>query len=91
MRDYILEEWTKKRLGYLWLPQLILVEEARRIHAPPYSHCSFECGALTAAAMLGMTMKGDRDILTFRLKGDGPIGNIVTVANSKGQSQRICW
>lgn len=86
MRDYIIRGMDKKKTFRLFVASSTnLVEEARRIHGTSPTATAALGRALTAAAMLGMTMKGDRDILTFRLKGDGPIGNIVTVANSKGQ------
>ena len=39
---------------------------------------------MTAAAMMGVMMKGDRDLLTIRMEGDGPIGGLLVTANSKG-------
>lgn len=40
--------------------------------------------SLTAAAMMGTMMKGEDDIITLTIKGDGPIGNITVTADSKG-------
>ncbi len=39
---------------------------------------------LTGAAMMGVMMKGDKDLLTLQIKGDGPIGGIVVTADSHG-------
>ncbi|MCQ2566879.1 MAG: Hsp33 family molecular chaperone HslO [Mogibacterium sp.] len=39
---------------------------------------------LTAAAMMGSMMKGEDDLITLTIKGDGPIGNITVTADSKG-------
>ncbi|MBQ0017743.1 MAG: Hsp33 family molecular chaperone HslO [Clostridiales bacterium] len=39
---------------------------------------------LTAASMMGSMMKGEDDIITLTVKGDGPIGNITATADSKG-------
>lgn len=39
---------------------------------------------LTAGAMMGLMMKGDRDILTIRIAGDGPAGGLTVTADSKG-------
>lgn len=61
------------------------VEEARRRH-----NCSPVATAalgrlLSAGAMMGIMMKGDKDILTLQIKGSGPIQGITVTANSKGE------
>ncbi|MDR6227085.1 Hsp33 family molecular chaperone HslO [Desmospora profundinema] len=38
----------------------------------------------TAAAMMGMMMKNDRDRLTIQVQGDGPIGQVVVDADAHG-------
>jgi molecular chaperone Hsp33 len=38
---------------------------------------------MTAAAMMSTMLKGERDTLTVQIKGDGPIGGIVVVSDSK--------
>ena len=39
---------------------------------------------LTAASMMGNMLKGEKDSLTLRMTGDGPLGNILAVADSDG-------
>ena len=39
---------------------------------------------LSAGAMMGSMMKGDKDKLTLQMKGDGPIGQITVTADSHG-------
>lgn len=39
---------------------------------------------LTAGAMMGLMMKGDKDVMTIIIKGDGPIGGITVTADSHG-------
>ncbi len=39
---------------------------------------------LTAGAMMGMDMKGERDLLTLRIEGDGPIGGLLVTADPAG-------
>lgn len=39
---------------------------------------------LTAGAMMGITMKGENDILTIKIQGDGPIEGLAVTADSKG-------
>ena len=40
---------------------------------------------LTAAAMMSTYLKSDDNTLTLRMKGDGPAGAVLAVANGKGQ------
>ncbi len=39
---------------------------------------------LSAGAMMGSMMKGDKDKLTLQMKGDGPIGQLTVTADSHG-------
>lgn len=39
---------------------------------------------LSAGAMMGSMMKGDDDLITLTMKGDGPIGSITVTADSHG-------
>ena len=39
---------------------------------------------LTAGAMMGMGLKGESDLLTLRIQGDGPVRGLTVTADSKG-------
>ena len=39
---------------------------------------------MTAAVMMGYDMKGDADLLTLKIQGDGPIGGLVVTADAHG-------
>ncbi|MCM1568630.1 MAG: Hsp33 family molecular chaperone HslO [Roseburia sp.] len=39
---------------------------------------------MSAAAMMGSMLKGDQDILTLQIKGDGPVRGLTVTADSKG-------
>lgn len=39
---------------------------------------------LTGGAMMGVMMKGEKDLLTIKIEGDGPIGGLTVTADSKG-------
>ena len=39
---------------------------------------------LTGGAMMGVMMKGEKDMLTLMMKGDGPINGVTVTADSKG-------
>lgn len=59
-----------------------LVEKARKIHdLSPVTTAAFG-RLLTITALMGNEMKNEKDKLTIQMKGNGPIGMIVTVANS---------
>lgn len=39
---------------------------------------------LSAGAMMGSMLKGEEDLLTLQIKGDGPVGGLTVTADSKG-------
>lgn len=61
-----------------------LVEEARKRHNTAPTATAVLGRALTSNIFLGMNLKG-MDTVTMRFLGDGPIGAVVTQANSKAQ------
>lgn len=86
MKDYIIRGIDKKRNFRIFASSTTnLVEKARQIHNTSPTATAALGRSLTAAVMMGMDMKNERDSLTFKIKGDGPIGSIVTVANNKGE------
>lgn len=61
-----------------------MVEEARRIHDTAPIVTAALGRMLTAAAMMGVTLKGEDDLMTLQLQGDGPLKGITVTSNSKG-------
>lgn len=60
-----------------------LVNEAQRIHHT-YPVATAALGrTLTIAAIMGAGMKNENDTATIQFKGDGPLGSIVAVTDSK--------
>ena len=60
-----------------------LAEEARNIH-DTYPVVTAALGRmLTANAMMGITLKGEKETLSLQIKGSGPVGGIVTVSDSQ--------
>lgn len=59
-----------------------LVEEARKIHDLSPTATAALGRLLTITAIMGADMKSEKDRLTVQLKGNGPIGTMVTVANN---------
>lgn len=62
-----------------------LVEHAREVHNTSPVATAALGRLLTAGAMMGVTMKGDADLLTLKIQGDGPIGGLTVTADSKGR------
>lgn len=60
-----------------------LVEEARKRHDTLPTATAALGRLLTAAGMMGITLKG-QDTLTIRVLGDGPLGAVVATANADG-------
>ena len=62
-----------------------LVEKARQAHDTSPVMSAALGRLLSAGTMMGSMMKGDRDILTLQLKGDGPAGGVTVTADSHGR------
>jgi molecular chaperone Hsp33 len=61
-----------------------MVEYARNIHQTSPVATAALGRLLTAGAMMGSMMKGDKDLLTLQIKGSGPIGGLTVTADSRG-------
>ena len=61
------------------------VETARKDHNTSPVATAALGRLLTAGAMMGVMMKGEKDILTLQIKADGPIGGVTVTADSKGR------
>lgn len=61
-----------------------LVEYARQRHETSPVVTAALGRLLTAGGMMGIMMKGDKDILTLQMVGDGPMKGVVVTADSKG-------
>ena len=60
------------------------VEKARSLHNTSPVVTAALGRLLTAGAMMGSMMKGDRDVLTIKAEGSGPVGHYLVTADSKG-------
>lgn len=61
-----------------------LVEHARQAHNTSPVMTAALGRLLTAGVMMGADMKGENDILTVKIEGDGPAGGLVVTADSHG-------
>lgn len=60
------------------------VEEARKRHGLSPVATAALGRLLSAGAMMGAMLKGEDDILTLQINGNGPIGKVTVTADSKG-------
>ncbi len=61
-----------------------MVEHARAAHNTSPVATAALGRLMTAGAMMGVMMKGDKNILTLQIQCSGPIGGLIVTADSKG-------
>lgn len=61
-----------------------LVEEARAAHNTSPVVTAGLGRLLSAGVMMGSMLKGEKDILTLQIKGDGPVDGLTVTADSRG-------
>ena len=61
-----------------------MVETAKNAHNTSPIATSALGRLMTAAAMMGSDLKGEGELLTLRIEGDGPIGGLLVTADGKG-------
>lgn len=61
-----------------------MTEEARRIHNTSPVVTAALGRLMSAGAMMGSMLKGERDLLTLQIKGDGPMQGLTVAADSQG-------
>ena len=61
-----------------------IVREAERIHKTSAVTSAALGGLLTAASMMGVMLKSEKDSLTLRIKGGGPSGTVLAVSDGAG-------
>ena len=61
-----------------------IVAEAERIHKPSAVVTAALGRLLTAASMMGVMMKGEKDSITLKINGGGATGTVMAVSDSRG-------
>ena len=70
------------RIGITCIKSTSMVEEARKIHdLSPVATATFG-RLLTMTALMAEEMKNEKDKITIEIKGNGPIGGMLTTANN---------
>lgn len=66
------------------------VETARKYHSLSPVSAAALGRLMTAGLMMGAMLKGDEPTLTLQVRGDGPLGMMAAVADSKGSVKGYC-
>lgn len=85
MSDYILRATAADlKIRAFAITSTELVEYARQRHNTSPVATATLGRLLSAGAMMGVMMKGEKDVLTLQMKGDGPIEGLTVTADSHG-------
>lgn len=83
MKDYIVRATAANaQIRAFAITSKNLVEEARQRHNTSPVATAALGRLLSAGAMMGAMMKGEKDVLTLQIKGSGPIGGITVTADA---------
>ncbi len=84
MNDYIVRATAANaQIRAFAMTSRALVEEARRIHNLSPVITAALGRFLTAGAMMGSMLKGDKDVLTMQIHCDGPVRGLAVTADAK--------
>lgn len=85
MGDYIVRAMAaNQQIRAFAITSRDLVEKAREAHNTSPVATAALGRLLSAGAMMGVMMKGEKDVLTLQMKGSGPLGGNTVTADSKG-------
>lgn len=85
MKDYLIKGIDELgRIRVYVASSTNMVESARVTHNTSPTASAALGRTLTAGVMMGAMMKNDRDLLTLKISGGGPAGNIYVVARNNG-------
>ncbi|NLM13922.1 MAG: Hsp33 family molecular chaperone HslO [Epulopiscium sp.] len=85
MEDYIIRATdAKKQIRAFAAVTTHLVDEASKIHRTSPVVSAALGRLLTASAMMGQMLKGEKDLITLQIKGNGPLQGLVVTADMKG-------
>ena len=85
MGDYIVRAMAaNQQIRAFAITSKEMVEFARAAHNTSPVATAALGRLLSAGAMMGVMMKGDKDILTLQMKGTGPLRGVTVTADSKG-------
>lgn len=86
MEDYIVRATAKNaQIRAFAATTRNLVEHARNAHGTSPVATAALGRLLTAGAMMGTMLKGEQDLLTLQIKGDGPMRGVTVTADSSAR------
>ena len=84
MKDYIVRATAANaQIRAFAMTSRALVEEARRVHELSPVITAALGRLLTAGAMMGSMLKGEKDVLTMQIHCDGPVRRLAVTADAK--------
>lgn len=85
MKDYIVRATAAEgQIRAFAITSRELVETARQDHNTSPVATAALGRLLSAGAMMGVMMKGEKDVLTLQIRCNGPIGGLTVTADSRG-------
>ena len=85
MSDYMIRAFAAERMIRAFAATTgELTERARQIHNTSPVATAALGRLLTAGVMMGAMMKDERDLLTLKIDGDGPMGGVLVSADCRG-------
>ncbi|MBS4534177.1 Hsp33 family molecular chaperone HslO [Clostridium sp. D2Q-14] len=86
MKDYVIRAMDEDKSFRVFIASSThMVDNARIIHNTSPVATAAIGRTITAAAMMGLMFKGDKDKISLQIRGNGSINNILAVANNKGE------
>ena len=86
MQDYIIRATAGNGSARVFIATTKnLVDKSRELHKTTPIATAALGRTLTAAAIMGVTLKNDSDIITLTIKGDGKIGGIVATTDNESR------
>lgn len=84
MKDYLVRGNTENFRFFGCNSRDLVNEACEKHHTSPVASAALG-RTLTATLMMGSMLKSDNDRVSLIIKGDGPIGGIITESNGKGE------
>ena len=85
MSDYMIRATAAdKQIRAFAITSRELTEEARKRHNSSPIVTAAMGRLMSGAVMMGSMMKGEKDLLTIQVKGDGPMRGLTVTADAKG-------
>ena len=68
-----------------------LVENARKLHNTSPIATAALGRLMSGTLMMGSMMENEKDLITVKIDGDGPLGGLLATANNKGEVKEITY